>query len=207
MHFSGHGGPGELIFEDEYGQSRPVPIHQLLSEIRQASPEHWPRFFYLASCHGGDAPSLFDADTASGAGVAAAATQLHGEGIAQVVGYFGPIYDAQSTQAEAAFYAQIAQGHRTRDGVRAARRALAKPFVPNTRTSLRDSSRPGNAAATPFAWAQLQLYHRGLDWPLGQAVALRSELELAAPPSREEEVVFYGAFSSSWPKRHRHAWR
>jgi hypothetical protein len=46
VHFSGHGGPGTLVFEDEYGASKPVEIRELLAEIRRRAPERLPRFFF-----------------------------------------------------------------------------------------------------------------------------------------------------------------
>ena len=104
MHFSGHGGPGTLVFEDEYGEEKPVKIDELITEIRRRAPERLPRFFFLACCHGGDAPSQ------GGGGLPATATALHVDGITQVVGYFGPVLDELSTRAERAFYAELAAG-------------------------------------------------------------------------------------------------
>ena len=46
VHFSGHGGPGTLLFEDECGASKPVEIRELLAEIRWRAPERLPRFFF-----------------------------------------------------------------------------------------------------------------------------------------------------------------
>ena len=33
VHFSGHGGPGTLVFEDEYGEQKPVGIDELITTI------------------------------------------------------------------------------------------------------------------------------------------------------------------------------
>lgn len=53
IHFSGHGGPGVLEFEDEYGRGAKVPIVQLVEHLRDALPGgRLPPFFYLASSHG-----------------------------------------------------------------------------------------------------------------------------------------------------------
>jgi hypothetical protein len=38
VHFSGHGGPGTLVFQDESGASKPVEIRELLAEIRRRAP-------------------------------------------------------------------------------------------------------------------------------------------------------------------------
>jgi hypothetical protein len=43
VHFSGHGGPGTLVFEDEYGGTKPVEIGGLLTEIRRRAPDRLPR--------------------------------------------------------------------------------------------------------------------------------------------------------------------
>jgi hypothetical protein len=76
VHFSGHGGPGTLVFEDEFGEEKQVAIGDLLSQIRRRAPERLPRFFFLACCHGGDAP----APSTRRKGLPAAATALHRPG-------------------------------------------------------------------------------------------------------------------------------
>jgi hypothetical protein len=58
VHFSGHGGRGQLVFEDEFGGPRTVLVEDMLNAIRREAPDRLPRFFYLACCHGGDAPVL-----------------------------------------------------------------------------------------------------------------------------------------------------
>ncbi len=189
VHFSGHGGPGELVFEDAFGGQDGVPVDRLLKDMRRAAPARFPRFFYLACCHGGDAPSLGAGEQA---GIASAAALLHRDGVAQVVAYFGPVYDAQSTWAEAAFYGEIARGRRTRDAVRAARQAMARPLVPDARQVLRDAS-GASGGLTPFAWAQLVFYHRGPDYPLGLPIPKRYTETVEAPPERLEEEVAPGS--------------
>ena len=59
------------------------------------------------------------------------------KGITQVVGYYGPIVDELSTQAEVALYAAIADGQTTRFAVRQAREA---PLL----TTPRSCKRPGH---------------------------------------------------------------
>ena len=128
--------------------------------------EGLPSFFYLACCHGNDA----------GEGAASAAVVLHGEGVAQVVGYSGPIVDELSTRAEETLYAALAAGQTTRQAVREARAALGEPGASATGDSGRSRSRLAGPTAYPFAWSQLVLYHRGPDFPLGTpttAVQLR----------------------------------
>ncbi len=167
VHYSGHGGAGVLLFEDEFGGEHPVPVADLITRCRRQGVKQWPRLFYLACCHGQD-PS---GDGASAA-VSSTAALLHREGIPQIIAHFGPVYDTQATDAEAAFYAELAKGHRTRRALRAARRRFTQPFQP-----FRDPQRkPGDAGAgkglTPFAWALLVLYHTGQDHPLGLPVPI-----------------------------------
>lgn len=167
-HFSGHGGPGSLVFEDDYGEQQSVAVEELAGRLRMLSTGSRPPFFYLASCHGND-----PRDT--GRGAESAAARLHREGVTQVVAYSGPIVDALSTRAEAALYRAIAEGLSTRDAVLRARMALAcpDPIEGERHRPRRESDAAGATAghSFPFAWAQLVLYHRGPDWPLGVAQA------------------------------------
>ena len=182
IHFSGHGAPGALQFEDDEGRDHKVEVDQVIQSIRQRLPDNrrLPPFFYLASCHGND-------PTAPGeeqAGDSSAAVQLHKAGVTEVVGYFGPIVDELSTRAEETIYEAIAEGRSTRDAVRRARENLKQPFHkhdarhrPNlprsdVKTVPADGAAPADAPADtlPFAWAQLVLYRRGPEWPLSVAV-------------------------------------
>lgn len=167
IHFSGHGAPGALVFEDDEGRAYEVSIHDLLQKLRTRIDGALPPLFYLASCHGNDAGEE-KAETST--------ARLHREGIPQVVGYDGPIVDELSTRAEVAFYRALAEGGTTRNAVRQAREALAAPFGdPNARHRPRAVAEPGEKVGVggpdtghthPFAWAQLVLYHRGPDHPL-----------------------------------------
>ena len=100
------------------------------------------------------------ADEAAFAAAPSTAATLHREGFAQVVAYFGPVGDAQSTRLEAAFYAALVEGHTAREAVRRARAVAAEPHGPNG----------AHTHVYPLGWAQLALYHRGRDVP----TALRS---------------------------------
>ncbi len=125
-----------------------------------------PPFFYLSNCHGNDAAAVGEGQ----ATVESLAARLHREGVVQVVAYSGPILDVLATEAEAALYAAIADGHTTRYAVRQAREALCRPIGPG-RSVLREVD-PRRVEAMrdshPFAWSQLVLYHRGPDHPLSQ---------------------------------------
>ena len=166
VHFSGHGGPGLLEFEDEFGERDPVTVDDLLAEIRRHTSGRLPHFFYLACCHGGDAPSSGETG-----GLRSVATALHRDGIAQVVGYFGPVLDELSTRAERSFYAALAEGRRTRDAVRLARAAMAEAQAVVGRSRPRDAGGRSSGGDLPYAWAQMVLYQRGPDHPLGTKIA------------------------------------
>jgi tetratricopeptide (TPR) repeat protein len=168
IHFSGHGSPGLLLFEDDEGNEAPVRVGDLTARLRATPDGLLPPFFYLANCHGND-PALLEAGKP---GVESLAAHLHRQGVAQVVAYSGPILDVLSTEAEAALYAAIAAGQTTRFAVEQAREVLTRP-AESARSVLRqEPGTPAQAARDthPFAWSQLVLYHRGPDHPLSQPV-------------------------------------
>ena len=149
IHFSGHGGPGVLSFEDDEGRARPVAVDELVSELKKNDPEGLlPPFFYLANCHGNDPAALKEGRP----GVESLAARLHREGVAQVVAYAGPILDVLSTEAEATLYAEIAAGQTTRFAVRRAREAMTQrlglgpPGLPRGDVRRRG---PGGAGVAP----------------------------------------------------------
>ena len=146
IHFSGHGAPGVLVFENAEGDADRVPVSRLVAALRSAHPDgQLPPFFYLASCHGSD----------PGADVAeSTAAALHRAGVDQVVGYHGPIVDALSTRCEAELYGGVAAGDTTRCAIQRARDALQRPVdVEDDR-----HREPGEATTAagnrlfPFAW-------------------------------------------------------
>src|SRR5262249_46469272 len=142
IHFSGHGLPGKLAFENDAGFAEVIEIEALLRQLRthlaragQAHP--FPRLFYLASCHGAtgtagqaapaDAGAQADAawptrdvrspvDIVLGRGPSTAAT-LHRSGFVQVVGYYGPVGDELCTRTEEAFYRALADRETTLQAV------------------------------------------------------------------------------------------
>jgi CHAT domain len=132
VHFSGHGGPATLVFEDEHGDAKPIEIGKLLTEIRRRAPDRLPRFLFLACCHGGDPVASYG----DRQGLPATATALHRDGITQVVAYFGPVLDDLSTRAERVFYAELANGRRTRDAVRIARSEMSRTQAMSGRNSV-----------------------------------------------------------------------
>ncbi|HVT14585.1 MAG TPA: TIR domain-containing protein [Thermoanaerobaculia bacterium] len=211
LHFSGHGAPGALAFEDDEGREVVVSIHDLMQTLRARVDGGLPPLFYLASCHGNDPGAPKPASPEQGTpGAESSAARLHREGVPQVVGYYGPIVDELSTRAEVAFYRAIAEGETTRYAVRQARVALAQPFgdpeahhrpraLAET-TEPADTTRAGAAAGVeafaqsthPFAWAQLVLYHRGPDHPLSLA---------AAPGLRPGAVALKRTFEGAGDRR------
>jgi hypothetical protein len=198
VHFSGHGLPGQLVFEDEYGLPDVVKVGDVVKKLnvhlKQAGGGGpFPRLFFLASCFGasGDPEDGGDhadgcrsdgerqareIDTALGKGPSTAAT-LHRSGFVQVLGYFGPILDPLSTRAEEVFYGALGQGRTTLQAVAEARESLGKEIA------LGDER-----ARLPFAWTQLALYHRGPDRPLAR-VAKDNAAPLPARFRRAEVQV------------------
>ena len=208
IHFSGHGEPGGLAFEDDEGDADPVPIDQLLDQLQEA--QRLPRFFYLASCHG-NTPSK---PRAGSGGSTLTAAQVHRAGVVQVIGYYGPIVDALSTQAEVAIYQSLAEGAATRRGVRRARRALSQRPVEVGPGQHRAEVLRAAAQAFPFAWAQLVLYHRGPDRPLSKPLPTgyiehrEAQLQRTFTGPQERRVLMTG-FVGRRPELHRlrRAWR
>ena len=179
LHFSGHGLPGQLVFEDELGCSRRLRIDELVSQLntrlsQAGTQKRFPRLFFLASCHGVSGTVTADPEagtrspteresrdlgTALGEGPSTAAA-LHRAGFAQVLGYFGPVSDALCTRAESVFYQALAQGQSTLQATSECRQSLREPL------------QHGDVKIRyPLAWVQLALYHRGPDRPLALAGA------------------------------------
>lgn len=198
VHFSGHGLPGRLVFENELGLTKQVPVTELTAKLRQhvqpsgvAKP--FPRLFYLASCHGASAtltpPGGSEPDartlraelsTALGEGPSTAAT-LHREGFACVLGYFGPIGDTVSTSAEVALYTALSEGRTILHSVKQARAALSEPHT-----------HADQSYHYPLGWAQFVAYLRGPDRPL--TARPQSSPSTVTPVSRlpREEVKVSG---------------
>jgi len=195
VHFSGHGGPGVLLFEDAFGEKAAVPVEALWRAVQGEDLHRKLRFLYLGCCHGNTPHLSGQEGEQDGEGITATAAQLHRQGITQVVAFHGPVYDRQATAAESAFYRALGAGERTRRALRAARKELARPF----HATFREAERTPLAAAesegaTPFAWAKLVLYHRGPDYPLGTPVTARLPVaEAEAAPRREAGPAFPGA--------------
>jgi hypothetical protein len=168
IHFSGHGSPGRLLFEDDEGNEAPVRVNELTARLKATPDGLLPPFFYLANCHGND-PALLEAGKP---GVESLAAHLHRQGVAQVVAYNGPIRDDLSTEAEVAVYAAIAAGQTTRFAVEQAREVLTRPMESAHSVMRQEPGTPAQAARDThsFAWSQLVLYHRGPDHPLSQPV-------------------------------------
>jgi tetratricopeptide (TPR) repeat protein len=195
VHFSGHGGPGSLLFENEFGEDDPVRVDDLLTRIRRAGPKHFPRFFYLACCHGGDAPSLrADGGSSAGqSGIAATASELHRDGVTQLVAYFGAVYDRLSTWAETAFYREIAAGRLTRDALRSARQEMTRTLRSGGEAATHDAKDWSGAGSLPYGWAQMVLYQRGPDYPLGLEVEQRYAQLETETTERMIERAFIGS--------------
>jgi tetratricopeptide (TPR) repeat protein len=203
LHFTGHGYPGGLLFEDDAAASDPVAIDELIRRLRGAVPKagRQPRLVYLAACHGATgnvrplpgfmkpvrdervtlqeatariADPLLASQLHQTPTARSTAAALHRAGFPQVLAYLGPIGDSQSTRVEERFYAELREGHLTWEAVRAARGVSIEPHC----------DRSGNATHVyPLGWAQLALYHRG-----GRhAVATLNGTDIALWRPREKE--------------------
>jgi tetratricopeptide (TPR) repeat protein len=151
IHFSGHGGPGVLFFENEAALSDPVPVTRLARRLRETGP--LPRLVYLSACHGATAgadTALIQRETQP-----STAASLHRAGFPQVVAFFGPVGDRQATRAAAACYAALAAGKKAREALRRTRRISTEPHQEQGRFT----------HVYPLGWAQLAFYHRGEDVP------------------------------------------
>jgi hypothetical protein len=171
IHFSGHGLPGGLVFEDEVGTSKVIGVDELVRGLHEhltpsGGARKLPKLFFLASCHGASGssevtgeggeelkgePGARELRAALGRGPSTAAA-LHRGGFVQVVGYFGPISDPLCTRAEERFYEELAGGGTTLQAVARARASLREPV-----------ELKGVRVRHPLAWMQLALYHRGPD--------------------------------------------
>ena len=195
IHFSGHGVPGQIVFEDELGCSQKVRVDELVSRLNNrlaqaGKQKRFPRVFFLASCHGLSGTASADAvagtrsaeerqsrdlGAALGEGPSTAAA-LHRAGFAQVLGYFGPVGDTLCTRAEAVFYGALAQGKTTLQATSECRQSLREPLQSGEQK-----------IRYPLAWVQLALYHRGPD----HALALPGSTQ-AMPPQWRDKISVSG---------------
>lgn len=205
VHFTGHGLPGHLLFEDLAAEGDKVEVATVVRRLREAG---FPQLIYLANCYGASPdeqtfatsrkstdrdkdrtlpiandqapdqrmtdPTVFEKPPQT-----STAAALHRAGLSQVVAYFGPVGDEQSTRAEAEFYANLALGKTARQAVRAARIKSAEPVrldgVPRY--------------IYPLGWAQLALYHRGEDVPTTLPIALGEQLPSMLDESRQRRIM------------------
>lgn len=169
LHFSGHGEPGHLLFEDETGGPHRVPVSQLLGRL-SAAMETLPRAVWLSCCFAAGGQGGATATSASPPPPAAAAVgiarewgvaapqsaslcaDLHRAGIPQVLGYFGPVPDALAVEVDRRLFEGLAETGRTLEAVRRARLAVQDAI-----------DTPDGPRRYPLAWALLALYHRGPD--------------------------------------------
>ena len=197
VHFTGHGAPGTLLFENSEGDETAVEIGTMLAAIRAKAvggQRLLPPVFYLASCHGATSTGVSTADKPGsrqlselgavlGEGPSSAAT-LHREGCAAVLAYYGPVGDHLSTRAETAVYQNLVRGRPLSDAVREARQVMQDVL-----------GEPGQQYKYPLGWAQLALFLRGADRPIsigvpdaGDAAVLEQELVRPDQPIQAVEI-------------------
>jgi tetratricopeptide (TPR) repeat protein len=186
-HFTGHGEPGYLVFEDASIRSDRMAVQDLVLKLRGEKKRDLPRLAYLASCHGAShrrgraaAPTTTPPASARNPGAPSSAATLHAAGFPQVLAYFGPVGDQQSTRVEAHFYRTLVEGGRARDAVRAARLQASQPLTG-----------PHGACTHlyPLGWTQLVLYHRGADLPTATPSKGLKDVEHGSPLRRSKERV------------------
>lgn len=147
--FSGHGLPGELLFEDRLGFAHPVAVDEVVRRLRAVlldpgRPGSFPGLFFLSSCKG--------ATSEDGPATAAA---LHRAGFPQVIGYFGSVRDSAASRAEQTFFQALARGDTALQAAHRARASLVDAF-----------EHEGELCVFPLAWTQFAIYHRGVDRPV-----------------------------------------
>lgn len=162
LHFSGHGRPGELLFEDEDGGPAWVGIDSLCERLSVATDGTLPAAIWLSCCYGAGtvvAPSKGARDLAADVAnapelvrQASVASELHRRGVAQVLGYFGPVSDPLAARLDCDLFEALVESGHTVDAVRRARIG--------SKTKLESSY---GWLRFPLAWAMLALYHRGDD--------------------------------------------
>jgi CHAT domain len=148
--FSGHGLPGQLLFENRLGFAEPIAAEEVVRRLRTVllSPGRggsFPGVFFLSSCEGAtseDGPS--------------AAAALHRAGFPQVIGYFGPVRDSAASRAEEMFFRCLARGDTALQAAHRARASLVDVI-----------EHEGEPFVYPLAWTQIAIYHRGADRPVG----------------------------------------
>jgi tetratricopeptide (TPR) repeat protein len=175
IHFSGHGLPGKLLFENELGFAEDIAVeevqrrlHQVLLNPRRAGS--FPRLFFLSSCYGAARGPVSDDSPST-------AAALHRRGFSQVLGYFGPLDAELSSRAEETFYGELARGATALAAAETLRDTLARPLG------------EGGERVYPLAWSQLAVYHRGPDLPLARPGA---SSEPTAERSRRRMVQVSG---------------
>lgn len=147
--FSGHGLPGQLVFENRLGFADPVAVEELVRRLRSVllSPGRggsFPSLFFLSACAG--------ASSEDGPSVAAA---LHRAGFPQVIGYFGTVKGSAANRAEATFFRCLARGETALQAAHRARASLVDVFEER-----------GAPFVFPLAWTQFAIFQRGADRPV-----------------------------------------
>ena len=187
VHFSGHGGPSVLQFETEENEPHAVQIEDLVQRLRTETPSGLPQLFYLSCCHGNTPLRLPDGSAQ------ASAAHLHREGIAEVIGYFGPIAQGLSTAAEEAFYSAVAAGRTTRFATRQARIAMVRADDFTNGPEIEPWLYSKRGPRHPFAWSQLVLYRRGPEHALS--------LPRSAQVTRNRDEALHRTFQEAGNRR------
>ena len=160
--FSGHGLPGQLLFEDDLGFGEPIAVEEVIRRLRTVLLDpgrggSFPNVFFLSSCHGATGAKRREPGGPSsllGNGPSTAAT-LHRAGFPHVIGYFGSVRDSAAGRAEEVYFRELSRGAHALQAAHMARASLVDAF-----------EHEGQSFRFPLAWTQLAIYHRGVDRPV-----------------------------------------
>lgn len=157
LHFSGHGSPEGLWFEDERGGPQQVSVGTLCDRFAAAGTR-LPAAVWLSCCYGAGKgmaakPGVREwGSVPTGDRSPSLAAALHRRGIPQVLGYFGPVDDALAARVDRDLFAALVDTGRTVEAVKRARVQSKQPIDGGL-----------GWAMFPLAWSMLALYHRGPD--------------------------------------------
>ena len=187
LHFSGHGSPGGLWFENANGGPEKVSVATLCDGLAAVN-SRLPAAVWLSCCYGAGTGKRGVSRVREWGGTETAATEpsiaaaLHRRGIPQVLGYFGPVADALAARVDRDLFSALVETGRTVEAVRRARVS-----------SKRVLDEGGRWAIFPLAWSMLALYHRGPDQKLLDPTLLKHPSRLSRDVLEPQKIAIEGA--------------
>lgn len=216
IHFSGHGLPGQLAFEDDDGFADLVSASRLSAKLQKVSLDQnvpRPQLFYLASCYGAGVHEREAQPTPTGASTAPtrdagvqdladspASEPRAGRDIDSVLAHTpslaASLHRSGFTQV-LGFFGPVDDALCTR-AEESFYQALTRgkttlEAVARARATLWEplggrSEHEGKAYSFPLGWTQFNLYHRGPDKPLASAQKEGEQTPIARFEREEIEV-------------------